>query len=191
MSSTRSHLWGYFDLGVIEGWLRSSRVLVAHNGAVEFKWRGRDTREGRSTFEEENVAKFTFVGDGTFSGTMYWGSVGTFQIVGVKAIERSKDRVWSKDILTWKSEFYELNQENTDFEYASRWGGCYSRGSPKRERHSDTEDDLGNDAEDDYQEDVEDDYKEDCEDNYKVVAEDDCKEIVHNECGDRFAYSFY
>lgn len=115
---------------------------------IEFRWRGRETGEGESTFGEENIAKFTFIDSGKFSGNMYWDCVGIFQIVGKKDIERSKNRVWSKNVLTWKSKFYELNQENYDAESVERWGGYYHRSS-RQEPNSDTEGDCESEGEDD------------------------------------------
>ena len=83
---------------------------------------------------------------------MYWDCLGTFQITGKKDRERSMNRVWSKSIPTWKSKFYELNQENYDRENASRWGnGGFYRRRSRPERNSDTEDNCEDeDGEDEY-----------------------------------------
>jgi hypothetical protein len=73
MSTTGSHVWGYFDFGeVIHGWLRSSSSIKVMDGTIEFQWRGRDTSTGETSFGKNNVAKFMFSKGSRIMGSIFW-----------------------------------------------------------------------------------------------------------------------
>lgn len=155
-SSTASHLWGSFDFGAFVGKLRSCSSVTPTNGSIiKFLWRGRETGEGVSTYDAENVAEFRFREDGKFVGTMYWDCLGEFNLVGIKDEPASRDRVLSEKVPEWKSEYWSLNEANYDRECEGRWGGWVSYREETPEPNSDTESsEKGTEHEDDDEEEV-------------------------------------
>ncbi|KAL8787206.1 MAG: hypothetical protein Q9213_002317 [Squamulea squamosa] len=155
-SSTRSHLWGSFNFGVFEGKLRSLPVKGAAGNTVELHWRGRETGNGESTYEPENIASFTFLEKGKFKGTMYWDCLGEFELVGKRISNRSESDNNSRKVKAWKSGYWALNEADYERERVSRWGGWSDRYSDSEEEpNSDTENEQGCNDEDEKDEDGE------------------------------------
>ena len=128
-SSTTSHLWGAFDFGVFEGTLRSTSSVKPGSTEIEFSWRGRETGEGESTYGDENVVNLTFLGNGTFKGTMHWNCCGDFDLVGRQDKDVAEGTVGPSDqVDTWKEEYWSLNDANYERERVGRWGGYWRGG---------------------------------------------------------------
>ena len=144
-SSTTSHLWGSFDFGVFEGTLRSTSSVKPGTTDIGFSWRGRKTGEGESTCGDENVAKLTFLENGTFKGTMHWDCCGDFDLVGRQDKDVAGRTVdLSDQVDTWKEEYWSLNDANYERERVGRWGGSWRGGyeddeDEDRESNSDTD----------------------------------------------------
>lgn len=138
-----SHLWGSFDFGVFEGTLRSCSSLEPIDNNIHFLWRGRETGEGETTYGDENVAEFKFLGDGKFSGSMYWDCLGTFDLVGKSDRAASHNLDFSGNVEIWKDEYWSINDSNYEAARVGRWGGGggwgYGGGESEEESNSDTD----------------------------------------------------
>ncbi|KAK4697578.1 hypothetical protein P7C71_g518, partial [Lecanoromycetidae sp. Uapishka_2] len=160
LSSTESHLWGCFSFGVFEGILRSCSSTEPDDGTIEFLWRGRETGEGETTYGEENVAEFKFLGNGKFKGSMYWDCLGDFDLVGKldEAASRNLDFVGSVEM--WKDEYWSINDASYERARVSRWGDGggwkYGGGESEEESNSDTGNERGaNEVDEDEEDDDE------------------------------------
>ncbi|KAJ7461491.1 hypothetical protein FB451DRAFT_1371227 [Mycena latifolia] len=121
-SSTAAHLWGAFDFGVISGVLRSTAPLPTCVGeAAAFKWRGRESGTGESTFGADNVVRITFLGGGKFRAQMD-SELGNFDLAGTK-LEGTKGKVAPKSVREWKTTWRGINPRAYERENRARWGG--------------------------------------------------------------------
>ena len=151
LSSTGSHIWGRFDLGQIEGTVRSVKLSSrTRKGAIKFQWRGRTAGEGESTFGRRNVLTIRFCYDNTFQGEMYWDLLGNFDIAGKKVIVNLKNKVVFYPIRNWKAAYRELNESNYEVERVSRWGKWVEDAQPDKPEDSDTTGAGDDDEDDDY-----------------------------------------
>jgi hypothetical protein len=82
-SSTGSHIWGSFDLGIVKGIIRAS-MPIQRGGSLEctFTWRGREST-GESTFSESNTGTIAFLGGGKIKATIET-EFGAFDFAGRK-----------------------------------------------------------------------------------------------------------
>lgn len=176
-SSTGSHLWGSFDFGPFMGKLRScTSVMPSNNCTIKFLWRGRETGEGVSTYDAENVAEFQFLQNGKFMGTMYWDCLGEFNLVGIKDEPASRNRELSKKVPKWKEEYWSLTEANYDRECVDRWGGWVSYPDETPEPNSDTESSEKGDGDEDKEDEEDgDEDREDEEDEDEDRNEDEVK----------------
>ena len=145
-SLSRSHLWGLFNFGAFEGKLRSCSTTRPKNNTIHFLWRGRETGEGESSYGDENIAEFIFLGNGKFTGKRYWDCLGTSDLVGKLRESGSRSGASSADIDDWKQVYWSLNDSNHERERVGRWGrGRYWRRdrSSGEESNSDTGNERG------------------------------------------------
>ncbi|EJD40424.1 hypothetical protein AURDEDRAFT_186972 [Auricularia subglabra TFB-10046 SS5] len=136
-SPGRSHLWGDFDFGPVEGHLRSATTLSPANRIVRFLWRGRETGEGMMRFGKECTFSITFQADGAIKGTFSW--LGKHEFTGVKNNNYPKPL---HKVPEWKREFWALNPGSQDYESRARWGGWHDPGPAYVEANSDTDVDV-------------------------------------------------
>ncbi len=69
------------------------------------------------------MAKFKFLGNGKFTGSMYWNCLGHFDLVGKLDKASSRNPVSSETVAGWKDEYWSLNDSNYERERVGRWGG--------------------------------------------------------------------
>ncbi|KAI9666870.1 MAG: hypothetical protein M1831_001375 [Alyxoria varia] len=156
VSSTCSHIWGDFKFGAIEGILRSTSSLTKEfvpDNTITFHWRGREEGEGETTFSERNIAKFEFVDETKFCGTMYWECAGTFDVVGRLDAAASKNKVFGAAVPKWKREYRSLNEDNYGREEVSRWGKWAGDARPDAPMSSDTSENESEDEKEDEEDD--------------------------------------
>jgi hypothetical protein len=91
-----------------------------------------------------------FLDETTFRGTMFWDGAGTFGIAGKIDWERTRNRVFMKNIRGWKDRYRELNAANYNVESITRWSSGWARPArPDPAADSDTTIDGPSDQEDD------------------------------------------
>ncbi|KAG5649673.1 hypothetical protein H0H81_002551, partial [Sphagnurus paluster] len=118
ISRGKSHFWVWFHFGIVSGIMRSCSTPPTHVGdKVRFQWRGREEGEGEMTYDEENTASITFLGEGRIRGRMRWDGQ-LFEFVGKKVPIEGAD--WISRVQDWKDEYWEIN-EATDWKI--RWIG--------------------------------------------------------------------
>ncbi|GLB34320.1 hypothetical protein LshimejAT787_0112040 [Lyophyllum shimeji] len=115
-----SHLWVWFHFGIVSGIMRSHGCPPKYVGdTTRLQWRGREEGEGEMTYEDENVASITFLGDGRIRGKMRW--MGTlFEFIGKNAPR--KNVVWCKSVQHWKEQYWGINDRSYERARVARWG---------------------------------------------------------------------
>ncbi|KAF9000280.1 hypothetical protein BDQ17DRAFT_1359951 [Cyathus striatus] len=138
-SSTHSHLWGCFDLGIIYGYIRSVGPPPSRVGAkVNFIWRGRDRSEEQMMFG--NKGYIIFSADGTVQGLLEGSFLGKATFTGYLESECSEER-GKIEVNDWKSRWRSINNTAYEIENVKRWGKWVSdEGSIERPADSDTTD---------------------------------------------------
>ncbi|KAI0340987.1 hypothetical protein BDW22DRAFT_373419 [Trametopsis cervina] len=122
-STSGRHLWISFDFGVLTGIARGSFPPTNIGGSCSFKWRGEETGEGQLLYGSENKGTITFLGSGKIIGMIEGEFFGKAQFVGIRDEEKSRNRVWSKNVQGWKSEYRHINPSASAVASAGRWGG--------------------------------------------------------------------
>ena len=148
-SSSGRHIWGDFDFEFFCGTFRSERLSPSQKGKIKCHWRGRETGEGESTFDPENVLELEFIDENIFQGLMYCTYVGKFDIVGKLDREKTRNQVFKMSIRKWKDNYRTLNEANWDAECKNKWGGWTQDAKPDPAAESDTTNDEPSDQEDD------------------------------------------
>jgi hypothetical protein len=121
LSEGGSHLWAWFDFGVLSGIMRSWRLLPKKVGdTAHFLWRGREEGEGEMMYGEQNTACITFLGDGKIKGKMNW--MGEWEFVGTK-VHRRGDKDWCKSTIKWKEEWRDIDTTSYEAMMEGRMGG--------------------------------------------------------------------
>ncbi|KAF5366214.1 hypothetical protein D9758_005729 [Tetrapyrgos nigripes] len=142
-SSTTAHLWGGFQFGMLEGVLRSTNSVPSSGlqtgFKLSFKWRGRETGEGESSFEDGNTGYIVFLGDGLIKGNLVWASWSNkgFGFSGRKRVMPST-AFPTKQIKSWKREYRGYNRGNYEAKSVSRWGKWAPEARPDSPENSDT-----------------------------------------------------
>ena len=116
LKGSGSALYGEFDLAVVEGYVKSTKVdLVGRS--ITFNWHGRETGEGESSFGEDDNFVLSFDSAGTvFRGTVVGSLFSKCEVFGVKESGAKCDP------RACKREYDSLNEDNYEHERVSRWG---------------------------------------------------------------------
>ena len=151
LSSTRSHLWGQFDVGAVKGTVRSEKLSSrSRKDTIKFQWRGRETGEGESTFDYKNVMTLRFRDEETFQGEIFWDCMGTIKIAGKRVRSDLSNGALSRKVFKWKGSYRQLNESNYEVERISRWGKWGGNPRPDKPSLSDTsEAETGDDGDED------------------------------------------
>lgn len=140
LSSTGSHMWGVFNFGFLRGRLRSEKLDKSSpfKGTIKFDWRGRETGEGESTIEPENIINLNFLDDGMFRGEMHTTYIETFKLAGKKNVRETQRTDLPSKVSDWKRGYRKLNEANYDAECSNRWSSWKTDAKPDKPEESDT-----------------------------------------------------
>ena len=119
-SGSGKEVYGEFDFGAFEGYLRSTSIDTAAR-TISFHWRGRETGEGESTFGPNNRLRITFLDDKTFEGEAEGDVFERCNLTGRYDAERSRNKVFQKAVPGWKYQYESLDEDNYERERVARW----------------------------------------------------------------------
>jgi hypothetical protein len=133
-SSTSSHIWVSFEIGMISGIMRSIRGPPGMAGEkVPFEWRGRTgIDEPQMSFGKDNFGYLRFYGNGLLEANMRGfgpklrfsaampsiSSATRDEAGGVKGKKSEREAMVKK----WKHEWRSINRNNYEIENSQRWG---------------------------------------------------------------------
>jgi hypothetical protein len=110
-------IWGEFDFGSFEGYLRSTSFDRAAR-TITFHWRGRENGEGESTFGDNNIIKITFLDDKTFEG---YAEGDFFEQCEISGRYESKGGNPRHNVNSWEYQYKSLDEDNYERERVARW----------------------------------------------------------------------
>ncbi|KAJ3273163.1 hypothetical protein HK104_004312 [Borealophlyctis nickersoniae] len=148
-SSTSSHLWGYFDFGVLYGWLRSTSPLPTstapgHN-TLSFTWRGRQEAINMMEFVDDlNHGVFRFLPDGKFEGWINGDRLGMSEWYGRCVWRPNVGQIGNPE--GWKREYRRLNSKAYWIENNRHWGVWDGEVMEGERNASDTDSDVDEDS---------------------------------------------
>lgn len=131
LSSTKRHLWGTFDFGILTGALRSTTSQLSSSKptttGISFRYRGyRGSDERMMTFGKDNICKMRFSNVG--------GQIKISGTIDRSEFKGKKDGNPSENVRAMKGEWRGINANNYEVESASRWG---NRGGYRGEERDD------------------------------------------------------
>lgn len=144
-SSTSSHFWASFDLGVVSGVMRSIHAPPnSFDTDVYFEWRGRQT--GGMTFQVDNRAIITFLRGGLLTGKIFVPGHRTFKIYGSIQISGTSNTGITRkganeqlaEVRSYKKMWRALNEYNDDLEIDAMWGNRVGKFKDEEAYQSDT-----------------------------------------------------
>jgi hypothetical protein len=144
-SSTRSHLWGSFDFGMVSGVFRTdvpppAGISPGSNASftTSFKWRGSEQGEGQLIFGDGNTGTLTFSNGGSrIKGVISGSFLGKDQAKFTGTAGPSIG-IRESSIKEWKAEWRGINQDAYNAANRARWGGWGGDSRPERPAASDT-----------------------------------------------------
>ena len=119
-SSSGGDVWGTFDFGSFDGYMRSTSIDPAAR-TITFNWRGRENGEGQSTFGEGNIIRITFLDDKTFEGMAEGSMFERCAIAGRYDVDASRNVAFHRSVDGWKYQYESLNEDNHERESRARW----------------------------------------------------------------------
>jgi hypothetical protein len=110
-------IWGDFDFGSFEGYLRSTSIDKTAR-TITFNWRGRENGEGESTFGDNNIIEITFLDDKTFEG---YAEGDFFEQCEISGRYESKGGNPQHNVNSWVYQYESLDEDNYERERVARW----------------------------------------------------------------------
>lgn len=152
-SDSTHHLWGRFEFGVYQGYLRSCGPAENKAGnTIAFLWRGRESGTGKSSYGPSNRGSLTLKPRGLLSGEVRMSGLGQVELNGRK-VQAVRGTGIESGTGLWKRKFWELNEANYERENVSRWGGSIWGRSFGREKEENSDTDGEGHRRDDEDED--------------------------------------
>ncbi|KAF9000281.1 hypothetical protein BDQ17DRAFT_684918 [Cyathus striatus] len=120
-SSTGSHIWGFFRIGVVYGYIRSVGPLPSRAGtSMNFLWRG-NVDVDEMSFGEYNKGTIIFSGNGTIDGTISIKGENNTVVEAIISghLDMRPQREWGDKATHWKREWRLLNHVAEEREWSS------------------------------------------------------------------------
>ncbi|KAJ3176029.1 hypothetical protein HDU87_005546 [Geranomyces variabilis] len=153
-SSTRTHLWGKFELGIVRGYLRAKPV-TSRPRVFSFAWRGYVGEGGECSYiDDHNKGEIEFLDDGLINGWIKGDCFGRSKLMGKRTGPLCPSTLIQRFVTDWKEAFRSINEGEYQRANVARWGAWAPYPPPVKKDASDTDagdsaSDSGNDDDDD------------------------------------------
>ncbi|KAI8585768.1 hypothetical protein BDZ88DRAFT_431525 [Geranomyces variabilis] len=153
-SSTRTHIWGKFELGIVRGYLRA-KPISSRPGTFSFVWRGRVGESDECSYiDDHNNGELEFLNDGLINGWIQGDCFGHSKLMGKRTGPLCPSTHIQRFVIDWKKAFRSINDDEYEPANIARWGFWAPDPPPGKKDASDTDagDSLsgsGNDDDDD------------------------------------------